>query len=824
MIKKILAFFAIVSFILPVGTFAQTSPTSVSSSNISAEIYVKNIILDKDSYNAGDIVTGSFVLNNSSSFAVPDASYKISLVGDYQPNTLAKAFYDTKTFESVFLKAKEDKTISFKYVLPIGISGDNLGIQIRAVLGGGQPMGWSDAFISVKGNSLPMASIKRSLINVENKLYGLQAGPMIQKNQKVYLDVVLGNQSTSTINVTPEIIIFDRSENREILSDTKSSEISLLPNKETKGSFQLPVFNYTPKIYAGKIIFKDFNGIERAPSINFRYIVAGPIATIQGITSDKEWGYKGDVVTLAINLTGSPYDISSIEIPKIGNVDLLVILSNEKKQEVGRIAKTINADNISGSIIIPIKLENSVSFININATVSQNNNVLDSYSSSLSFDFHQFPFLSQTAYMIIGIVVGFILFIVCFIFFRKKKDILPILIIGFGLVLSGISSQAFAQFVLDGSMTSFWGTNQAGSPVLGTASDVRNPSIVLNPIVVKNGKYYITGTITAQVCYNQPANLLVTIQYPDPSSTPPRVSTLSTSTVITDPAGVNYAEIGSVNRSFNADNTGSGQVSFGPFIAVMSSQSNTQQTVNVSADNRRYWYQGQLIAFGSTWGHINYTSPISQSGSCNSLTNGISTSVAPTTNLCSVGIPSVVTDNGNSFNWTCTSDTPVNCFATKLAAVCTPTYTCNAGKTGYINSCTGVTTACSSGLICSQGGCTHSTNLDNTSVGTVTLQSFITSPNTINSNGTCNFTWTLSQYDSASFCNVFDSQNNPVLQSASPITKTGTVSKANVTRETTYRVECGEKVINADGSITITKIPTKYATCNINPSFNEANY
>ena len=274
--------------------------TTSSSQALDANLYISDIVLSQTTYNDGDTVTGNFLLNNPSAVPVSSASYTISLVGNYKPNTLAGTFYDTKSFGPVFLDAGQSKSISFRYSLPKGISGEKLGIEIQAISYSGQPLGWSDSFLSIKGNNLPFVSITKSSILANSKTYGIQVGPTISKNQNVSLEMTFVNDNNSPITLNPDITIFDRALDRVVLSENKADSIVIPAKGSTTTIFALPTFDYNPKIYAGEISFKDSEGNTRAPSVDFRYIVDGTIATIQGVVSDKQWADKGDTVNLQV--------------------------------------------------------------------------------------------------------------------------------------------------------------------------------------------------------------------------------------------------------------------------------------------------------------------------------------------------------------------------------------------------------------------------------------------------------------------------------------------------------------------------------------------
>lgn len=146
--------------LFPLSTNAQSTGVSQTS------LFVKEITLNQSTYKAGDTVNGTFTLYSQGDNAVPDAYYSISLVGDYQANTLAGTVYDTKQFGPLYIGANDSKSISFSYVLPQGVSGTDLGIQIQAKLKSGMPMGWSDAKNLTITGGVPYMTINDAYLTV----------------------------------------------------------------------------------------------------------------------------------------------------------------------------------------------------------------------------------------------------------------------------------------------------------------------------------------------------------------------------------------------------------------------------------------------------------------------------------------------------------------------------------------------------------------------------------------------------------------------------------------------------------------------------------
>ncbi len=795
---------------------ATTSPNQA----LDANLYVSDIVLDQTTYNDGDTVTGNFVLHNPSTIPASNASYIISLVGNYKPNTLAGTFYDTKSFGPVFLDAGQSKSISFRYSLPKGISGQKLGIEIQAISYSGQPLGWSDSFLTVKGDNLPFVSVTKSMIVVGSKTYGLQVGPIVGKNQDVSLKMTFSNDSNSSITLSPDVVIFDRAIDRTVLSEDKANSIVVPAKSSTTTIFALSTFDYNPKIYAGEISFKDSEGNTRASTVDFRYIVDGAIATIQGITSDKQWADKNDAVNLQVVLTGSPYNVDTVEVPKVGSTTLSVSLKNEHGQVVSSSTQIVDIDSLSGPISVPLIVNARASTLDVVATLSKDGKILDSYESTLSGSPHEFA-----KFPVVGVLVVVIIIALIFSAFilKRKKYIVPIIFL-FVLGGSGLffAQNVLAQFVLTGYMTSYWAPNPSGASVLDT-SGVRNPSVSFNPITIENGQYYLTGVITAQVCYNQPANIFVTISYPDTNGSISYQGSkyTSISEEFTDPAGTHYAELNSINRPFTADNTGKNQVSFGPFPAVFSTKSNTSQNVYVDVQNRRWWYAGELVTFGQADGYVSYTSPLTTnpSGTCvNGDTNPPDCTTPPvctTPSTCNSSNTGTVDCNGKVT--LCTGGDTCNggvCSSVKScgagqclnsSGVCiNSTSTCSPASGNIVDSCGSVTAYCSNGCVAGTSTCNPNPSSPNVSF------SLTTSPKFIQLGSQCTVSWNV---QNAISCTLKGAglNNGYVIPLDAGGNSSGSKQSNNLTSSAVYTLNCSNKTENVSTS----------ATCSVAPSIIE---
>jgi hypothetical protein len=294
------------------------------------EIYISQVKTDKAIYNAGDTIKGTFLIRNYDAVVAPSVYYEVRLTGDYKDTIAQTGYSHTDMNGPLTLGAKESRTISFKYKLPNTLSGKNLGIQVQAMLENGLGMGWGDAFFDVSGFSsfvnIEDAYITKSSTSTE---YALQQGPMVYQGDKVYINIEFNNLNTTQL-IYPKLTIYDRSEARNTLLTKDEPVISAGAKSITKSKIELPTFDYVPKVYVGKLEFLNKAGEQISNTLDFRYIVFGQMITINNVISDKEYANKGDTVAVAVNITGSPFDIDNqnISASSIGQTEIKLFNEN----------------------------------------------------------------------------------------------------------------------------------------------------------------------------------------------------------------------------------------------------------------------------------------------------------------------------------------------------------------------------------------------------------------------------------------------------------------------------------------------------------------
>ena len=324
------------------------------------EIYISQVKTDKAIYNAGDTIKGTFLIRNYDAIVAPSVYYEVRLTGDYKDTIAQTGYSHTDMNGPLTLGAKESRTISFKYKLPNTLSGKNLGIQVQAMLENGLGMGWGDAFFDVSGFSsfvnIEDAYITKSSTSTE---YALQQGPMVYQGDKAYINIEFNNLNTTQL-IYPKLTIYDRSEARNTLLIKDEPVISAGAKSITKSKIELPTFDYVPKVYVGKLEFLNKAGEQISNTLDFRYIVFGQMITINNVISDKEYANKGDTVAVAVNITGSPFDIDNqnISASSIGQTEIK--LFNENNILVGENLDK-NVDFNKGEVkIYDIKITNKM--------------------------------------------------------------------------------------------------------------------------------------------------------------------------------------------------------------------------------------------------------------------------------------------------------------------------------------------------------------------------------------------------------------------------------------------------------------------------------
>jgi hypothetical protein len=474
--------------------------------NQPANVYIDKINIDSN-LTAGATTTGTFEIRNASNFSIPDVQYSISLVGDYVgmiPNTS----YDTQFFGPVFLEAGEKKTINFTYVVPKIAPDKGSGIQIKALLKSGTPMGWMDAFVVVR-EGIAGVVVEEASLNVNGATFIPEGGPTVGNGKKGVLMVTLRNPSKDEMVLTPQTEIFDRSETQEKLFSGNEPAVTIAPGTSKTISIPLNTFNDTPKVYAGRVVFLDKDGIARSPVVSYRYIVAGPIVTILKVKADKQEAVKGEKVNLTVDLVGPPIDIVTSVVPKVGMVSAKATLFGKEGAEIGEGTIDVDIDTLASPFIeIPITAQASSDSFAVKIDIIKDGSIITSYSTLLTPapEKQKTWFQNLVNLKSLYLLIAFLVFIILALYVWKKNQRTDLLL--FLIMIAGISVMFF-DYDEKKALADFNNNTWTITSTTGTGTSGNTPEYFLNvtgvqivPSPFNDNDYFVTGSATMQGCGN----------------------------------------------------------------------------------------------------------------------------------------------------------------------------------------------------------------------------------------------------------------------------------------------------------------------------------
>lgn len=285
------------------------SATSVFAQNSVPAVYVQNLKIAKTEVSVGQTVNGTFTLNNQSTVSAGNVSYIVTLLGKFVDGK-PTATLDQKILGPVFIGPREKENVSFSYKLPSTVSG-KVALEIRARSKAGTLMGWQTTNLTVAGEaqSEPL-TLSKAVVVVDDQEFGAQVGPTVKKGQTVSLDITLANEGATDVVLTPTITINDFNAGGKEVKKYTEKAITIVGKEDTATTFVLPLFDNNPGVYEGILSFKDSANKDRLSLVFFRYIIAGDIATIQSVSTNKPTVQKGDSIEINVSFVGTPVDIT----------------------------------------------------------------------------------------------------------------------------------------------------------------------------------------------------------------------------------------------------------------------------------------------------------------------------------------------------------------------------------------------------------------------------------------------------------------------------------------------------------------------------------
>ncbi|MEK7498971.1 MAG: hypothetical protein AAB611_03895, partial [Patescibacteria group bacterium] len=429
------------------------------------------MLLDKQNYQSGDTIHGSFILRNERSESVPSIYYKIILGSNFEISGNAEAIYDTKTSDPFFLYPGESKTIEFKYTLPTGIAGKHLGIIISSFLKNGMPTGWSFPIsFNVEGEFSYVMALDPKLITDTGE-FNPEEGPTLHKDKNIKYQVTLSNPSSKQITLTPKIDIYKRVVLSPALKSYSEKNIILNPKEKKQVTFQLPNFDYKTNVYAGTITFVNSRGERQGTIATFRYVVLGKTIIIENISSSHTNIQKNALSTIRVDYSKPLIDTFTFERIDIGTSTLKVKVFNEQGGVVAEGKETIDFTSPTKNKIFTLKAKEQAQALYVEANILEGETIIGEYSNMLSPDYKiraeeskkvpqsQKIRLNQLLFVIgITLLMGLITII-----FRRKREATLLLFFGITSIFT-LTVAAYITYAQQTSPVNFYSISATPNP------------------------------------------------------------------------------------------------------------------------------------------------------------------------------------------------------------------------------------------------------------------------------------------------------------------------------------------------------------------------
>ncbi len=466
------------------------------------QVYVQNIHIAENTVFQGDTVHGTFVLQNQGTTNASNIGYRISLVGNYQPNTLAGTFYDTSALKgSVFVPANGSVTVPFTYTLSPGVVGSGKGIQIQAYTSAGIPLGWSDDHITINPKQgivvPPSLAITNAQLKLGTSTFPLQAGPVVHVGEHPTLIITLG--SSTTQSVIPYVALYNRVIMGTPLQAATGTPIAIT-HKTFSISLPLPT---TAGVYDTRVILANIAGVQLAAPLDIRYIVAGDIVTIQSLTSNVTSVSANSPFVLTLQYTGSPFDIRTGAVANQSTSTLTVTVANELGTTIATSQGPL--DPAGGSLTIPLTASADATAMTATATVTNNGKVIATYSTNLSPNVAAArakalatSTTSPWFYIILSIVLLVFIFIIIRMLKKKKLSTTP-------LVIFAVMAVAGVTLFSGAGVAKAWSFNPNAVSIAVPA--LKNLSGVQSTTFAPGQNFVFTGTVYVSACVNESPNV-----------------------------------------------------------------------------------------------------------------------------------------------------------------------------------------------------------------------------------------------------------------------------------------------------------------------------
>ncbi|MBU3979109.1 hypothetical protein KJ980_05450 [Patescibacteria group bacterium] len=388
-------------------------------------IYVKELNINKTSFNAGDSISGDFLMWNTTDGIAADLDYKISLIKDRQVFgeqifPVSEQIYPDKTYKQ-----------NFTYAIPANISSGRYIMMIRLYMKTGMPLNWGEKEITISGNDNMLRIINAKLMQGD-KEFGVGVGVNFDPNEDPPKAVFSAdNPSDKSIEYDLKVIVYAVQSNMEE-KESFSAKKGILSSKQNKDfSITLPKYD-TSGTYLAKIAFYE-NNILVSNEESFRWVIKGPSARILKVESGEDFFQKDKIVKITVDFVG-PSDGSSLE-----GANLTVSIFGKDGKVMASSNRDIRPGSNVSSEFFDLMPSADVLSPRIEAKIVKDGKVLDSYTTEIKTagdtDESVVPIQSQEnessrieIFSLVLIMILLLVFIIILKFFENKKIFMFILL------------------------------------------------------------------------------------------------------------------------------------------------------------------------------------------------------------------------------------------------------------------------------------------------------------------------------------------------------------------------------------------------------------
>lgn len=415
--KKIFSIF----FILAIFSLSVISVNAQSY-----EIYVSDVKTEKPVYAVGDTLAGEFTLYNLAAIPQSDIMYVVSSgLHDSETMSLYSLSKASDKMGPLYIKAQSKDVIKFSYTLPRSLSGE-AGVEITALLKDGTLVGQGFVPITVVGETTSeKINISNTFltINDSEQVIGSGVGPTIYDGESVSYHYVI-EQTEKKYTLKPTLKLYDRVDGPDSLIKTlelSSIETSIEGSQEY--TVELPV-ELDPRVYYGVITFEGEN--VDTETVDLRYIIAGPIATIRNISTDSLRLKKGDKFDVTVSYGGQPFDeLRSDKQLDAVQASLEIELLNEDGKLISKSNQVLDLNKEDRQITLNFEAQEDAQTIKFNAKIiSIDNAVLDTYTTTFPSEKEvkdQKSIFTERVFSKATFISSIILFLLLLIFAIYKK-------------------------------------------------------------------------------------------------------------------------------------------------------------------------------------------------------------------------------------------------------------------------------------------------------------------------------------------------------------------------------------------------------------------